>query len=120
MTIGQSIRKIRRAKGYALDVLGVKSGVSLGALSRWERDESDPRVTMLWYIADILEVSLDELVGREIKFSNAEWIKNEKGEVVCSKCSARPLFMMIGNIPKRVRTPYCPRCGTKMEEIKHE
>lgn len=113
MTIGQSIKKIRKDKGYTLDVLGAKSGVSLGALSRWERDEADPRVTMLWCIADILEVSLDELVGREITFCNAEWIKNEKGEVVCTKCGAIALDRH--NHP--FKSPYCPKCGAGMRGV---
>lgn len=114
MTLGQSIRKIRKDRGYTLEVLEMKSGVTGAAISRWEQDKADPMVTLLCCVADVLEVSLDVLVGRKSNCSDGEWTRNENGDVACSKCGARPLFMKSGNTAKRVRTPYCPKCGAKM------
>ena len=114
MTVGQSIRKLRLDRGYTLEALTVVSGISLATLSHWERDETTPTVTLLCCLADVFEVSLDELVGRTTK-KCYEWLNDSEGKPYCSKCRARPLFMRVSNTAQRVRTPYCPRCGAEMK-----
>lgn len=67
MTIGESIRKARKAKGWTLQKLAEKSGVCFATIWYWERDKSTPSIILLICIADALEISLDELVGRKVK-----------------------------------------------------
>ena len=64
MTIGQSIREARKSKGLTQRKLEVEAGVSQGALSNWEKDIYSPSIFNLICLADVLSVSLDELVGR--------------------------------------------------------
>ena len=120
MTIGESIKKARKDKGYTLETLSMESGVPLSTIGSWELDYVVPTVTLLCCVADVLEVSLDKLIDRTTKNNEGEWRKDVNGKIYCSECRARPLFMKSGNTSKRVRTPYCPRCGAKMKEIMYE
>lgn len=57
-TIGQKIRAIRKGKGYTLETLAVKTGLSKGLLSQVERGISQPSLDSLWKITRALEASL--------------------------------------------------------------
>ncbi|MBE6618395.1 MAG: helix-turn-helix transcriptional regulator [Ruminococcaceae bacterium] len=66
MTIGESIRKVREERGYSRQRLARKLGLHLMTIVQWERDVSYPRMKPLIALADALNVSLDELVGRRM------------------------------------------------------
>lgn len=70
MTIGESIRAAREAKGVTRRRLSEKSGVHYSTLYNWERDEVTPTIFNLICVADVLGVSLDEMVGREFERRN--------------------------------------------------
>lgn len=72
LTIGQSIRKTREAKGFKRVKLAKLSGVPTQTISSWERDVASPTVIYLISIADVLGVTLDELVGRTPKMTRKE------------------------------------------------
>ena len=67
MTIGEHIREARKGKGYSISKLSLKSGVAVQTIWKWETDETMPTVILLMCVADALEITLDELVGRKIK-----------------------------------------------------
>ena len=64
MSIGQSLRAARRKKDLTQAQLAKKIGVSKAYYSAWEKDRHAPHIDMLVCIADVLDISLDELVGR--------------------------------------------------------
>lgn len=65
MTIGQRINKIRKEKGLSLAELADKADISRGTLHYWlYHDDVCPQIMLLIAVADVLDVSLDELVGR--------------------------------------------------------
>lgn len=66
MTIGQAMRKARKDKGYTLKKLEAKTGISRVSLGRYERGECFPGILSLLTIADVLQVTLDEIVGRTV------------------------------------------------------
>ena len=68
MTIGESIRKIRKARGMTLKQLAEKSGYWDRHLQMIEVGDRTPKITTVIDIADVLGVSLDELVGRKMDF----------------------------------------------------
>lgn len=43
MTVGQRIERARKAKGWSLQGLADRMGVSRQLVWQWERDETDPR-----------------------------------------------------------------------------
>ena len=62
--IGEQIKKFRIQKNYTQEKLGSLIGVTTQAVSKWERGSS-PDAEILPLIADVLEVSIDALYGRE-------------------------------------------------------
>ena len=61
-TIGSFIATLRKAQGLTQKDLAEKLGVSDKAVSRWERDECAPDLTLIPVIADIFGVTTDELL----------------------------------------------------------
>ena len=64
VTLGESIRKHREAKGWTQSELARKIGVADSRISVYERDGAVPQLKQLLALAEIFEVSLDVLVGR--------------------------------------------------------
>lgn len=61
-TIGTFISALRRAAGLTQRDLAEQLNVSDKAVSRWERDESAPDLTLLPLIADLFGITVDELL----------------------------------------------------------
>ena len=81
-TIGQFIAVLRKANGMTQQELADKLNVSNKAVSRWERDESAPDITLIPALAELLGVTCDELLkGERITYSQ----QTEKKEVKVEK-----------------------------------
>jgi len=65
MNIGVRIGEMRRAMGLTQEQLAGRLGVSYQAVSKWENGQSCPDIQLLPLIADIFEISIDELFGRK-------------------------------------------------------
>lgn len=64
-TLGQRIRRLREACGISQVAMARRLGASTNAINLLEQDSiSDPHWLRMVAIAEILEVSLDELAGR--------------------------------------------------------
>ncbi len=61
-TFGAMLAALRKEKGMTQLELAEQMGVTDKAVSKWERDLSFPDVTSLPRLAEILEVSVDELM----------------------------------------------------------
>lgn len=64
-TFGQKFSKLRKEKGLTQEDIAEKVNISSQAVSKWENDISLPDISVLPILADILDVSIDELLGRE-------------------------------------------------------
>lgn len=62
-TLGKRIARLRKEKGLTQEQLAEKVGVSAQAVSKWENDVSCPDITLLPLLADLFDVSVDELLG---------------------------------------------------------
>lgn len=65
MTVGESIKKARQKESLSRWKLSKLSNVSEQTIRSWEDDKTSPSINLLTRVADVLEVSLDELVGRK-------------------------------------------------------
>ena len=65
LIISQNIVELRRASGMTQIELAEKLNYSDKAVSKWERGESIPDITVLKAIADLFEVSLDYLCEKD-------------------------------------------------------
>ncbi|MCD7856542.1 MAG: helix-turn-helix domain-containing protein [Clostridiales bacterium] len=64
-TIGKFIAVLRKANGMTQKELAERLNVSDKAVSRWERDESRPDLTLIPVIAELFGVTTDELLRGE-------------------------------------------------------
>ena len=63
LTLGKRIAMLRRQKGLKQDTLAEELGVSPQAVSKWENDQTCPDISLLPKLAELLEVSVDELLS---------------------------------------------------------
>ena len=63
MTIGANIKRLRAAKEITQEQLSVAMNVTCAAVSKWERGETYPDITLLQPLAYYFGVTLDELMG---------------------------------------------------------
>ena len=71
-SIGKFLSALRQAKGLTQKELGDMLYVSNKTVSRWERDECLPDLYLIPAIAEIFEITSDELLRGEIKNSGEE------------------------------------------------
>ena len=65
--ISEQISVLRKAKGLTQNELGERLGVSFQAVSKWERGETLPDITILPDLANILETTIDFILCSEEK-----------------------------------------------------
>lgn len=61
--IGENIKRLRTTKGLTQEQLSEAVGVTCAAVSKWERGDTFPDITMLFPLAHFFGVSLDALMG---------------------------------------------------------
>lgn len=62
--LSENLRLLRKQKLLSQEDLAEKCQVSRQAIAKWESGESVPTIEKLIYLANLYDVSLDELVGR--------------------------------------------------------
>ena len=65
-TFGQRFTRFRKQRNLTQEELGERIGLSGQAVSKWENDASMPDISLLVQLSEILGVSLDELLGKEV------------------------------------------------------
>ncbi|MBQ2727451.1 MAG: helix-turn-helix transcriptional regulator [Clostridia bacterium] len=83
LNIGTSIRRLRRERDVTQEELANAIGVTAQAVSKWEREEGYPDITILPEIARFFGVSLDTVCGMDEEREKAEIekiIREAKGD----------------------------------------
>jgi transcriptional regulator with XRE-family HTH domain len=80
--VANRLQELRKKNGYSQEELAAKLGVSRQAVSKWERSESSPDTDNLICLAQLYEISLDELLKtdkpiEEIAKENADKLASE-------------------------------------------
>ncbi|MCW3162853.1 helix-turn-helix domain-containing protein [Chryseobacterium oryctis] len=63
ITFGKRLTEVRKNKKMSQDEVGKLVGVHGAVIGRYEREEVKPSIEMATQLAEVLEVSLDYLVG---------------------------------------------------------
>lgn len=72
MTIGEKIRHYRQRNNLTQEKLAAELSVSFQAVSKWERNESLPDVTIIGRLAEVLRISCDTLLTENGCFAESE------------------------------------------------
>lgn len=70
--IGENIKRLRKSKSVTQEQIAEVLGISVTAVSKWERNETYPDITLLFPLAHYFEVTLDELMGYDEERVQAE------------------------------------------------
>ena len=82
MTLGKRIQYYRKRKQLTQEELAEKLMVSRQAISRWESDNNEPDVKTLLILANIFEITVDELVREnEVNIDNQNIIENGSEDI---------------------------------------
>ncbi|MCL2773434.1 MAG: helix-turn-helix domain-containing protein [Oscillospiraceae bacterium] len=65
INIGENIRNLRKRKDITQEELADHLGISFQSISKWERGDGFPDITMLPDLADFFNISIDELIGAD-------------------------------------------------------
>lgn len=64
MTMGKRLRQLREERKWTMHDVAQKIGAREAQVSTWELDKVVPKIDWAWKLADVFEVTLDDLVGR--------------------------------------------------------
>ena len=64
-TFGQRFQRLRKEAGLTQEEVAEKVGITPQGVSKWENDLSSPDINILVKLAEILGVSVEELLGKE-------------------------------------------------------
>lgn len=67
-----NLKHIREQKGLSQNKLAEKIGVNQTTIARWEDDNRVPTIDNAIDVAEALDVSLPDLLGKDLRFNNAE------------------------------------------------
>lgn len=98
---GDNLRTIRKEKGFTQEELAIKINVVRQTVSKWEKGLSVPDVDTLNKIADVLDVSVSELLGAELKTGEnrnevAEQLAKISEQMAIKNNRSRKIWITIG------------------------
>ena len=71
LLIGENIKRMRRERNLTQEEMSAHLGISFQSISKWERGDGYPDITMLPVLANYFGISIDELLGMsEIEKNN--------------------------------------------------
>jgi len=85
LLIGNNIKRIRLERGLTQEEVAAHLGISFQSISKWERNDGYPDITMLPALAHYFQITTDELLGvdkieKEDNYNkiNHLWTENNK------------------------------------------
>lgn len=94
---GERLSKIRKEKNMTQEEFSARIGVTPQAVSKWERAQSLPDVTILCGICDVMEVEADYLLGITVRKPKITESNDEKErQLLLGNLCAEPLELIFG------------------------
>lgn len=92
--VAELVKQLRKDRGWTLDELAKRSGVSRAMLSQIEARKTNPTIAVLWKISTAFGMSFSALLGEE-QGKDVNLLRREQMQVLASadgKFQSRPLF----------------------------
>ena len=70
--LAENIRRYRKEMGFTQEQLAERLGITLGAVSKWERGGSEPDLSYIMDLAELFHVSVDALIGFTMRGMDAD------------------------------------------------
>ena len=70
--LAENIRALRRQHRFTQEQLAESLGVTPGAVYKWEAGLSQPELAIIVELADLFQVSMDVLIGYELRNNDRE------------------------------------------------
>ena len=70
--LAENIRSFRKGMGFTQEQLAERLGITLAAVSKWERGTSEPDLAYIMDLAEIFHVSVDALIGFSMHSGDAD------------------------------------------------
>lgn len=59
-----NLKTLRKERGWSQQDLALKIHYTQQCISQWENAQIEPTLSSLWALAEIFEISVDELIGK--------------------------------------------------------
>ena len=70
--LAENIRSYRKNLGLTQEQLAERLGITLGAVSKWERGSSEPDLSYIMDLAELFHISVDALIGYSMRGNDAD------------------------------------------------
>ena len=100
--IGETIASLRKNKGMTQNELAEKMNVTDKAVSKWERDLSCPDINTISKLADILDVSVEELLKAKKKENSNTKMKDLINLIFKAVALAMGIAVVVLNILNQI------------------
>ncbi|MBO5880012.1 MAG: helix-turn-helix transcriptional regulator [Clostridia bacterium] len=111
MTLGQKLAGYRKLSGMTQQQLGEHLNISAQAISKWEKDLSEPALATLRALAEFYKVTVDEILDLNSGFSDfgagTPGVNEDKEETEQAESPKAPELTTIG---------FCKTCGIVVTE----
>ena len=89
-----NLKALRKAKGFSQEQLATRLNVVRQTISKWEKGISVPDAELLIQLAEVLDVTVSDLLGRKIEIAEGQ---NEKEFLASELAKLNELLVVYGN-----------------------
>lgn len=87
MRLGERLRALRKQRRFNAELLATSCGVKAGAYRRWERNETEPSVSQAIQLAQVYQMTLDEMLFGSGEGGSVVSVDVEPGQEVIVRIS---------------------------------
>lgn len=78
MHIGKQIKYYRQLQGYTQKRLAEECGLAIGTIQQYELEKREPKLEMLIKIVNVLDISMDTLLGYNYQSDNHALLSDDE------------------------------------------
>ena len=90
----ENLKMLRKEKGFSQEQLATRLNVVRQTISKWEKGISVPDAELLIQLAEVLDVTVSDLLGKKIEIAEGQ---NEKDILASELAKLNELLVVYGN-----------------------